>query len=257
MFAEAVAAIDNGDLGALRALLAERPELLTERLENGREDYFARPYLLWFVAENPIRTGSLPPNIARLARAILDAAERQCPATLAEQRDYALALVCSGRVPRESGVQIELIDALVEAGADPNCLETALAHRENVAADRLLEHGATVTPLAAVYLDREIPEMSGEERALAFAGAALHGKPEALRHLIAAGADVNAYSPEGMHPHATALHHAVDSGSLEAVQVLIEAGADPTIRDRVYDGTARDWADHLGRNEIAAYLAHR
>ena len=46
MFAEAVAAIDNGDLGGLRALLAAHPEVLSARLENGREDYFARPYLL-------------------------------------------------------------------------------------------------------------------------------------------------------------------------------------------------------------------
>jgi hypothetical protein len=50
MFAEAVAAIDNGNLGGLRSLLGVRPELLSARLENRRENYFARPSLLWFVA---------------------------------------------------------------------------------------------------------------------------------------------------------------------------------------------------------------
>src|SRR5690349_14565158 len=123
MFAEAVAAIDNGDLGGLRTLLAEHPSLLTERLENGREDYFARPYLLWFVAENPIRHGTLPANIVELTGALLDAG--------ADGRDYALALVVSGQVSRECGVQLDLIDVLVAGGADPNCLDPALAHREN------------------------------------------------------------------------------------------------------------------------------
>ena len=257
MFDAAVNAIDAGDLDALRELLSAHPELACERRPGGEEAYFTVPYLLWFVAENPIRTGSLPRNIAPIAQAILDAAERQCPATLPEQRDYALALVCSGMVPRESGVQIELIDVLVEAGADPNCLETALAHRENAAAERLLEHGARLTPLAAVCLDREIPAMSDEERAVALAGAALHGKPEALRHLIAAGADVNAFSPEGMHAHTTALHLAIDADSLAAVKVLVEGGADPSIRDRGFDSDALGWANYFGRSEIAAYLAHR
>jgi hypothetical protein len=40
------------------------------------------------------------------------------------------------------------------------------------------------------------------------------------------GVDLNAYSPPGFHPHGTALHHAVDSGSLDAVKVLVEAGTE-------------------------------
>ena len=161
MFAEAVSAIDAGDLGALRALLATRPELLTERLENGRDDYFARPYLLWFVAENPIRTGTLPPNIVEVTRLLLESG--------AEGRDYALELVVSGKVPREQGVQPELIDALVEAGADPNCLDPALAHQENAAAERLLERGARETLVAAVCLGRpcDVAAATPEERRVA------------------------------------------------------------------------------------------
>src|SRR5262245_21412562 len=123
MFADAVAAIDRGDVGALRALVSASPSLLSERLENGRDDYFARPYLLWFVAENPIRNGRLPSNIVSVTQTLLDAG--------AAGADYALGLVVSGMVPRQCGVQLDLIDALVAAGADSNCLESALAHREN------------------------------------------------------------------------------------------------------------------------------
>ena len=240
MFAEAVGAIDRGDLGALRALLAEHPELLTQRLENGRDDYFARPYLLWFVAENPIRHGTLPANIVEIAQALLDAG--------AEGRDYTLALVVSGQVSRECGVQLELIDVLVEGGADPNCLDTALAHRENAAAERLLAHGARPTLVAAACLGREFDAAAAtpEERQIALAGAALHGRAQALRDLIAAGIeDINAFNPPGWHAHSTALHSAVDSGSSEAVDVLLAAGADRTIKDTLFHGTPDDWFQYL------------
>src|SRR3954451_14887784 len=168
MFTEAVSAIDAGDLGGLRALLT--PELLGERMENGRDDYFARPYLLWFVAENPIRTGTLPANIVEITRVLLDAG--------ASGRDYALELVVSGQVSRECGVQLDLIDALVDAGADPNCLDPALAHRENAAAERLLERGPRETLVASVCLGRpySLAGTTPEERQVAFSGAALHGR---------------------------------------------------------------------------------
>jgi ankyrin repeat protein len=239
MFAEAVAAIDNGDLGGLRALLAAHPELVSARLENGRDDYFARPYLLWFVAENPIRHGTLPANIVEITKALLDAG--------AEGRDYALGLVVSGRVPREAGVQLDLIDALVDAGADPNCLDSALAHRENAAAERLLERGARLTLVAAACLGRPFDATAAtpEQRQVAFAGAALHGQADALSELIAAGVEVNAFNPEGYHSHSTALHSAVDSGSADAVEVLLAAGADRTIKDTLFHGTPDDWFQYL------------
>ena len=237
MFAEAVSAIDAGDLGGLRALLT--PELLTARWDNGRDDYFARPYLLWFVAENPIRTGTLPPNIVEITQMLLDAG--------ASGRDYALELVVSGKVPRECGVQLELIDVLVDAGADPNCLDPALAHRENGAAERLLERGARETLVAAVCLQRpyDVAAATPEERQVALAGAALHGNADALRDLIVAGVDIDAFNPPGWHAHSTALHSAVASRSDAAVAVLLDAGADRTIKDTLFDGTADDWSRYL------------
>ena len=49
-------------------------------------------------------------------------------------------------------------------------------------------------------------------------------KTEALDTLVGLGVDVNAYKT-GSHSHATPLHNAVCSGSLEAVKMLAEAGA--------------------------------
>ena len=55
----------------------------------------------------------------------------------------------------------------------------------------------------------------------------------------------------------SALHHAVYSGSLDAVNVLVDAGADLRIADKVHDGTPLDWAEYGKHAEIAAYLRTR
>ncbi|HJU39673.1 MAG TPA: hypothetical protein VJ724_08885, partial [Tahibacter sp.] len=61
-FRAAVAAIDAGDVDALRACIAATPSLLSMRADAG-EGYFARPYLVWFVAGNPVRRERLAANV--------------------------------------------------------------------------------------------------------------------------------------------------------------------------------------------------
>ena len=75
----------------------------------------------------------------------------------------------------------------------------------------------------------------------------MHGRADAIRDLVAAGVDVNAFNPDGWHSHSTALHSAVVSGSAETTQALIDAGADRTIKDTLFDGTADEWASYLKR----------
>src|SRR5207248_20992 len=124
LFREAVSAIDVGDVAALEGLLAAHPRLVRERLEapgawlrdkvgNALNGFFQRPYLLWFVAEDPVRNGRLPANIPQVARTIIQAAERQKVESLQEQLDYALRLVCWSWIARECRVQVALIDVLV------------------------------------------------------------------------------------------------------------------------------------------------
>jgi hypothetical protein len=55
LFREAVEMIDAGNLTALEQLLTRHPQLASERLDVPSEGYFKKPYLLWFVADNPIR----------------------------------------------------------------------------------------------------------------------------------------------------------------------------------------------------------
>ena len=155
-------------------------------------------------------------------------------------------------------------EALGDAGADLDAaLPAALAHREVAAAERLLERGATLTLPAAVCTGRaaDIPRLgrmaSIPDRQAALACATLYGQAETLATSIGLGVDVNGFSPPGFHPHGTALHHAVDSGSLETVKVLVEAGAELHTRDRAHNGTPLDWAEYLQRPPIAAYLREK
>jgi hypothetical protein len=81
--------------------------------------------------------------------------------------------------------------------------------------------------------------------------AALNGKVEAVQWMIEAGADVNRPSAD-LYAHGTPLHHAVCSGSLATVRVLIAAGADPNKEDSAWNGTPLGWAEHyLGERKDA------
>ena len=105
---------------------------------------------------------------------------------------------------------------------------------------------------------------SARDKQVGLVLAALNGRAKALARLLALGVDLNAYSTD-IYTHATALHHAVSSGSLEAVKILVEAGAELGTKDRAWDGTPLEWAEHYiheakGNDtgkpypEIAAYL---
>jgi peptide-methionine (S)-S-oxide reductase len=270
LFKLAVALIDAGDTRELDRLLATNPQLVHSRLESAgdwlrdlvdgaMEGYFKAPYLLWFVAENPIRNEKLPPNIVEITRTIIAAAQRERVESLQEQLDYALGLVVTGRVPRESGMQLQLMDVLIDAGATPGAGHGALSGRHLEAAAHLVKRGGELTLATAICLGRDAEverlatEASARDKQIALVAAALNGKPKALAKLLKLGVDIDAYST-GIHPHATALHHAVDSGSLAAVKVLVEAGAKLDTKDKVYHGTPLDWAEYEGRQEIADYL---
>jgi len=129
--AQAIAAIDGGDIGALRALLAAHPKLVRERVTIDDEPYrgyFAGAQLLHHVAFNPCRGGAaeakaMPANIAEVARLLLSAgAEVDATCGDAEDRPGSggttLGLVASSALAAERGVAPGLIDVLLEHGAD-------------------------------------------------------------------------------------------------------------------------------------------
>jgi peptide-methionine (S)-S-oxide reductase len=110
-----------------------------------------------------------------------------------------------------------------------------------------------------------------DELLVALTTAAFYGKPDVIAYLLSVGAPANGY-PEnnnGFHSHATPLHQAIYSGSLQSVKLLVEAGASLHAPDKIYEGTPLGWAIHMENDadtdeeakqkfrEIATYLRGR
>jgi hypothetical protein len=257
-FRRAVDLLDAGDAGGLRVYLNEHPGIVHQRVVFEGGNYFRNPALLEFVAENPIRRGTLPPNIVSVAKVILEAGARTNQAAL----DETLGLVCSGRVPRECGVQRPLIDLLCASGADPDsAMPAALAHEEFDAAGELIRRGAKINlPVAAATgrtddARQSLATSSAEDRHRALALATQFGHLEIVRLLIDYGEDLNRYNPVGFHSHSTPLHQAALAGHMEVVQFLVERGARLDLKDTLFQGTPAGWADYAGKSEIKKYLA--
>jgi hypothetical protein len=254
-FRRAVDLLDAGDAAGLREHLKQHPKLVLQHVEFEGGNYFHSPTLLEFIAENPIRHGTLPKNIVEVAQVILDAGPDQAA------RNETLGLVVTGRVPEECGVQIALIELLCDNGADlDGALHAAAPQRSLTAANALIARGAHIDlPVAAAMgrsddARRLLPSADAVERHLALALASQGGHIEIVRMLLEAGEDPNRFNPLGSHSHSTPLHQAALYGHEELVRLLIEHGARVDIRDLLWRGTPADWAKHEGRTELEAYL---
>jgi peptide-methionine (S)-S-oxide reductase len=284
LFQQAVGLIGAGDVPGLDELLTKHPELARERLTaagpwlrkkigGALDGFFKDPYLLWFVSEDVPVHGGLPKKIAEVTRAIIRSA--QGSPGFQEQLNFALQLVSWSGVAARCGVQIELIDTLLYAGASPDGgPNNALVNGHVAAAEHLVSRGAKLTLASAVCLGRwddarRLATTASEgEKQFALVLAALNGKADAVKWMLAAGADANRPSAD-LYSHGTPLHHAVCSGSLGTVQALVEAGADPGKRDTAWNGTPPGWTEYYlsekkdddsqqRYGEIAQYLrAHR
>lgn len=254
-FRRAVELLDAGDAAGLRAHLRQNPNLALQRVVFEGGNYFRSPTLLEFVAENPVRHGTLPPNIVRVAEVILDAGAERFAV------NETLGLVCSGRVSRECNVQIPLINLLCDHGADPDTATlTAALHGEFEAVNALTQRGARVTlPLAAALgrtadALRLIPIADSENRHQALALASQFGHVEIVRALLDAGEDPSRYNPLGFHSHSTPLHQAALAGHEDVVRLLVERGANLEAQDTIWQGTPAGWAKHEGRSSIEEFL---
>jgi hypothetical protein len=251
----AVGLLDAGDVDGLRSYLKEHPNLTHQHALFEGGSYFRKPTLLEFVAENPVRHGTLPDNIVQIAKVIVDAGVER--ASLNE----ALGLVCTGRVPRECRVQIPLIDLLCEYGASPeSALRATAAHGEHEAVNALLRHGARLDLPVAAALGRIdefrsfFPTADIDDRHLALALASQFGHVAIVRLLLDVGEDPSRYNPIGAHSHSTPLHQAVWAGHESLVRLLVERGARLDVKDVLWQGTPADWARYGGRSELETYL---
>jgi len=257
-FRRAVELLDAGDAEGLQAHLSQHPNLVRQRVTFEGGNYFRHPTLLEFIAENPVRHGTLPKNIVGVAKVIPEAGVEQ------SSLDEALMLVATGSVPRECRQQLPLIDLLCDYGADPNsAIHATTLHGEMEAVNALIGRGARIDlPVAAalghIQQARQLlPSSNAEDRHLALALAAQFGHVEIVRWLLDAGEDPNRYNPVGGHSHTTPLHQAAGGGNFELVRLLVERGARLDLKDVLWRGTPADWARHGGNTEIEQYLRHK
>jgi len=252
MFRQSVEAIDSGNISLLADLLNRHPSLISEQTHFPNAGYFEKPYLIYFVADNPIRNGILPYNILQVIQLLITKLKQHFAINLQEQLDYTLGLIASGRTPRESGKQIEMMDLLIDGGAKPGNGLSALANGNPDAAKHLIERGGKLTlPVAVCFGDTNeveslLPGASPIELITALTAAAFYAQSDMISLLLSTDLNPNGYPEDsGFHRHATPLHQAVSSGSLTCVKLLIEAGANPAIPDKVYNSTPLEWASYM------------
>jgi outer membrane protein assembly factor BamB len=111
-------------------------------------------------------------------------------------------------------------------------------------------HGAPIIP-ATLFPDHSTLTASAvDELVEKLWRAARTGDLEALNEALSEGADVNAMTPY----RSTALVFAADRGHAEIVRRLLEAGADPNIKDTFYNMYPLDWARSNRRDEVVELL---
>jgi ankyrin repeat protein len=223
--------IVEGDLEAVRAAVAEAPDLLTTTVERDGQGGWTPLH----VAVAECRTD--------VVRVLVDAGADLTARTENFRTPLHVALqFCPALVPllRELGAVVDAASAAylgdveqlqreLDAGA-----ELSAPHTGDLLTGAAYG-GASVT--ARLLLDRGADADAG-----ALHAAAGRGHPELVRLLLDSGADVDRRDPASGR---TALHTAVQGGAPEVARILLTAGAD-------VDATTFDGASALDMSRVAA-----
>jgi hypothetical protein len=274
-FESAVEAVVTGDLAALESLLRQNPELV--RARSTRVTHFDPPVhratLLHYVAANGVEgyRQKTPKNAVEIAKALLQAgAEVDALVDLYGGHYTTMSMLVSSSHPANAGVQVALIETLLDFGASLEArgsekwgspLMTALAFGYLSAAEALVKRGARIDNIAAAAglgrltdAAQLLATADPESRRRALALAAQHGHVDIVRLLLDAGEDPNRYNPDGNHSHSTPLHQAVLAGHDAVVRLMVERGARLDVKDTIYQSTPLGWARYAGQTGIEKYL---
>ena len=274
-FERAVEAVIDGDIATLKQLLAEDPDMV--RARSTRVNHFDPPMhrstLLHYLAANGVEgyRQRSPKNAAEVAKVLLDAgADPNALSWAYGGQCTTMALLVSSTPPAQAGVQVPLVETLIDYGASvapagegnwTSPVETALVFGKHDAAQALVRRGAPIESLAAAAglgriedVKRMLPSAEEQDRHRALALAAQSGQAEAVSILLDAGEDPNRFNPPGTHSHTPPIHQAIAAGHLDVVKLLVERGARLDIKDTIHQGTPLGWAKYCDQPAIAAYL---
>ena len=169
-----------------------------------------------------------------------------------------------------------MVRLLLDLGADPHAKDASGAtsltiavqeHADPQIAALLTAVGAELDFRAAVNLKRyavaeamlkEDPSRLGPSGSdtVALHLATAKKDAETVQWLIRHGVDVNAKCPL-WDCNQTALHITAENGAVDIARMLLDAGADPNIRDDKYEATVLGWAEYLEQPELAQLAQSR
>lgn len=258
-FEAAVDAVVGGDEGALDGLLRAHPELVHARSLRSH-----RSTLLLYVGANGVEDfrQRTPKNAVRIAERLLAAGAEVDAVGDMYRGTTTLGLVATSVHPVTAGVQADLIDVLVRAGASLSravapdythgrVVNACLANGRGEGAQLVAQHGAEldvegaagVGHLEAVkrFFDGDGLIAGATRDQLVRGGfwAAHYGHRAVVEFLLAHGLDVN--ESRG---HETMLHGAAHGGHPDIVRILIAGGALLDVPDDEYHATPLGWALH-------------
>lgn len=266
-FEAAVEAIVDGEADVLSNLIANNPELTSDRSVRRHS-----ATLLHYLGANGVEAHRqrTPQNAIEIMRILLrSGSDPNAKAQFYGADHTTLTLLVTSAHPADAGLQAELARTLIESGGMPNDEKLgwqpealcALSFGYVDTATMLAEYSPQTDslPLAAglgnvADVNRIFALATRNERHAALALAAQLGRAAVVRFLLDAGEDPNRMNPTGFHAHSTPLHQAALAGHVEVVEMLHEYGARLDIRDTVFERTPLEWATFAGHDTVVEFL---
>lgn len=212
-------ALDRAD--EVRAMFVRDPSLLAARMTRNQH------------RRTPLHHAAAK-NRARIVQLLLELG--------ADPRATDAAGVTALTTASQENADAPVIDALLAAGLEPDFLTAVNRGRYAEAEAMLRDDPSRIGPDGR---DTIALHLATSKRNLA-----------ALRWLIAHGAAVSAKRTLWDCNH-TPLHMAIERGDLELATLLLDAGADPNVKDDKFASTALGWANYFGEAELASLLRVR
>ena len=255
-FEAAVDAIVKGDAATLHKLLRENPELV--RARSTREHHST---LLHYVSANGVEDfrQKTPQNIVEIAKMLLDAgADVNAESSAYGGRSTTLGLAATSCHPEHAGVQIPLLQLLIDRGAiidgpdSGSAVNGCLHNGRGEAAAFLASRGARLDLEAAAGVGRlDVvkgfftgggalrPPATPQQLTDGFAWACEFGRTAVVEFLLGCGIKIDA---KLKHNGQTGLHWAAYGGHAGTVKLLLQHGAQVGAKDESFGGTPLEWA---------------